>query len=160
MPISEYLRDLRRMIGPRLLLMPGVSALVRDAGGRILLMHRADDGRWGLPAGAVDPGESPAEAVVREVREETGLIVRPTRVAGVFGGARFRHRYGNGDEVEYTVIVFDCEITGGELAPRDGEALELRYFTPDEMPALQLPYPRALFHGPRPGGAPGQTLFG
>jgi ADP-ribose pyrophosphatase YjhB (NUDIX family) len=159
MPISEYLRDLRSVVGPRLLLMPGVSALVRDAEGRILLMRRADDGRWGLPAGAVDPGESPAAAVEREVREETGLIVRPTRVAGVFGGTRFRHRYGNGDEVEYTVVVFDCEITGGELAPRDGEALELRYFAPEDVPALPLPYPRALFERARSGGANAEPPF-
>ena len=148
MPISEYLRDLRRAVGPRLLLLPGVAALVRDGEGRILLMRRADDGRWGLPAGAVDPGESPAEAVVREVREETGLVVRAARVAGVFGGARFRYRYGNGDEAEYTVVVFDCEVTGGDLAPRDGEALELCYFAPADVPALPLPYPRALFERP------------
>jgi 8-oxo-dGTP pyrophosphatase MutT (NUDIX family) len=92
MPISSYLRDLRAIVGPRLLLMPGVAALVRDASERVLFMHRADDGRWGLPAGAIDPGESPTAAIVREVREETGLVVRPSGVAGVFGGAGFRHR--------------------------------------------------------------------
>ena len=145
MPISPYLRDLRAVVGPRLLLLPGVSAIVRDADERVLFMRRADDGRWGLPAGAIDPGESPAEAIVREVREETGLVVRAARVAGVFGGAGYRHRYPNGDEVEWTVAVFDCEVVGGELAPRDGEALELRYFAPEEAPTPQLPYPRSLF---------------
>ena len=158
MAISQYLRDLRSLVGQRLILLPGVAAVVRDAEGRVLFMRRADDGRWGLPAGAVDPGESPAEAVVREVREETGLTVRPLRVAGVFGGARFRHRYPNGDEAEYVVAVFDCEVTGGRLATRDGEALELRYFTPEDAPTLTLPYPRALFDRPgREGQA--QTLF-
>src|SRR3982750_2227707 len=135
MAISEYLRELRTLVGPRLLLLPGVAAIVRDAEGRVLFMRRADDGRWGLPAGAVDPGESPAEAIVREVREETGLVVRPARVAGVFGGVRFRHRYPNGDEAEYVAVVFDCEVSGGELASRDGEALDLRYFAPAAAPA-------------------------
>ena len=158
MPISPYLRDLRAVVGPRLLLLPGVSAIVRDADERVLFMRRADDGRWGLPAGAIDPGESPAEAIAREVREETGLVVRPARVAGVFGGAGYRHRYPNGDEVEWTVAVFDCEVVGGELAPRDGEALELRYFAPEEAPTLQLPYPRSLFERPSRGTA-GATLF-
>ncbi len=85
---------------------------------------------------------------MREVREETGLVVRPARVVGVFGGASYRHHYPNGDEVEWTVAVFDCDVAGGELAPRDGEALELRYFAPEEAPSLQLPYPRSLFERP------------
>jgi 8-oxo-dGTP pyrophosphatase MutT (NUDIX family) len=108
---------------------------------------RFDDGRWGLPAGAVDPGEGPAEAVVREVREETGLEVRATRIAGAFGGEGFRHRYPNGDEVEYTVVVYECIVIDGSLEAQDGEAVDLRYFAPDEAPELQLPYPRALFTG-------------
>lgn len=159
MPISPYLRELRTVVGPRLLLMPGVAAIVRDASERVLFMHRADDGRWGLPAGAIDPGESPAQAIVREVREETGLDVRAIRVAGVFGGLGFRHRYPNGDEVEWTVTVFECEIAGGELAPQDGEALALRYFTPEEAPSLQLPYPRRLFDRPSIHAGTGATLF-
>jgi len=151
MPISDYLRDLRAIVGQRLLLLPGVAAIVRDAEGRVLFLRRADDGRWGLPAGFVEPGETPAEAVAREVHEETGLIVRPVQVAGVFGGGRFRHRYANGDEVEFTVIVFDCEALGGDLAPLDGEALELRYFARDDAPELPLAYPRDLLDRPMNG---------
>ena len=159
MPISMYLRELRAVVGPRLLLLPGVAAIVRDSSQRVLFIRRADDGRWGLPAGAIDPGESPVQAIVREVREETGLVVRPTRVAGVFGGAGFRHRYPNGDEAEWTVTVFDCEAVAGELGPQDGEALELRYFSPEDAPALQLPYPHALFDRPSTGDGTRATLF-
>jgi ADP-ribose pyrophosphatase YjhB (NUDIX family) len=158
-PISTYLRELRGIVGQRLLLLPGVSAIVRDDAQRVLFIRRADDGRWGLPAGAVDPGESPAEAIVREVREETGLAVRVTRVAGVFGGADYRHRYPNGDEAEWVVAVFECDVVGGELTPLDGEALELRYFAPEDAPTLQLPYPRALFERPSARGAIPGTLF-
>ena len=154
MPISDYLRDLRALVGSRLLLLPGVAAIVRDAEHRVLFIRRADNGEWGLPAGAIDPGETPADAVAREVREETGLEVRPARVAGVFGGKGFRVRYENGDEAEYTVIVFDCEVVGGTLSATDGEALELRYFAPDEAPALQVAYPRSLFDPPPSATAP------
>lgn len=149
MPISDYLRELRRLVGPRLLLMPGVAGIVRDAEDRVLFIRRADNGRWGLPAGAIDPGETPADAVMREVREETGLAVRPTRVAGVFGGAGFRVHYENGDDAEYTVVVFDCEVIGGTLHPADGEALELRYFAPNEAPQLHVAYPRTMLDRPR-----------
>ena len=159
MPISDYLRDLRSLVGSRLLLLPGVAAIVRDAEDRVLFMRRADNGKWGLPAGAIDPGETPAEAVAREVREETGLEVRPARVAGVFGGSGFRVRYENGDEAEYTVIVFDCDVVGGTLSATDGEALELRYFAPDEAPEPQVAYPRSLLHPPQSATAPPRFDF-
>lgn len=146
MPISPYLGDLRRRIGHNLVLTPGVAAIVRDEQGRILVERRSDDStRFSLPAGAIDPGEAPAQAVVREVWEETGLRVRPTRILAVFGGQEFRTVYPNGDRVEYTVIVFACEVLGGTLTPRDGEAAELAYVEPDRMPDLGLPYPRWLF---------------
>ena len=151
MGMSPYVRELRGVIGTRLLLLPAVAALVRDEEGRILLQRRSDDGCWNLPAGAVDPGESPADAVVREVREETGLEVRPVRVAGVFGGRGdgLHVRYANGDEVEFTVVLFACRVLGGELGGLDGETLELRWFAPAERPRFHFDYPDALFE---PGG--------
>jgi 8-oxo-dGTP pyrophosphatase MutT (NUDIX family) len=142
MGMSPYVRELRGLVGTRLLLLPAVAALIRDGDGRILLQRRADDGRWNLPAGAVDPGESPAGAVVREVREETGLRVRPVRVAGVFGGGdAYRVRYPNGDEVEFTVTVFECAAVGGALDADNDETAELVWFHLDERPPLTIEYP-------------------
>lgn len=145
MPISPYVRGLRAHVGSQLLLLPGVAALVHNDAGELLLIRRSDDGQWGLPAGAVDPGETPADAVQREVLEETGLRVQPLEVAGVFGGDGFRHRYPNGDEAEYVVIVFECTILGGDLATADGEALECRFWPSARIPRLPFPYPRELF---------------
>jgi len=85
MPISLYLKNLRSHIGRDLVLMPAVAALVRNEAGHVLFQRRTDDGLWSLPAGSVDPGETPSQALVREVQEETGLLVEPTRVVGVFG---------------------------------------------------------------------------
>lgn len=155
MGISSYVEELRASVGSRLLLLPGVAAVVRNPDGHVLMIRRSDDGRWGLPAGAVDPGESPADAVVREVREETGLEVRPERLLGVFGGADFRHTYPNGDKAEYTVLVFECDVIGGRLRSADGEAEGFKYFAPDTMPQLPPPYPPELF---QVNGPPG-TLF-
>ena len=62
-----------------------VGGIVHDAQGRLLLIKRANEpgrGRWSLPGGRVEPGETDAEAVVREVREETGLEVTPGPLAG------------------------------------------------------------------------------
>jgi 8-oxo-dGTP pyrophosphatase MutT (NUDIX family) len=150
MPISRYLKELRAYVGSQLILIPGVAAVIRDETGRVLLHSRSDEEWWSLPAGAIEPGESPADAVVREVGEETGLEVVPERILGVFGGSGFRHVYPNGDAVEYTVVVFECRVNGGRLHPFDGEALELRYFDPEEMPGLALSYPSELFRSPGP----------
>ncbi len=147
MPASDYILALRAKIGHDPLLNPGVAALIRDDAGRVLLQRRSDDGTWSLPAGAVDPGERPAEALVREVWEETGLQVVPKKVAGVFSGPEFRHTYPNGDQIDVFSVVFLCEVTGGTLGGRDGESLELRYFIPANFPTSGLlqRYPAALF---------------
>lgn len=145
MPISEYLRNLRKLIGSQLILSPGVAAIIRNQDGNILVLCRSDTQEWSLPAGAVDPGETPSEAIAREVLEETGLLVNPIQILGVFGGPNFRVQYPNNDQVEYLVVVFACEITGGQLSPVDGEAIGFRYVPVDQMGALGLPYPTALF---------------
>jgi mutator protein MutT len=146
---TSYIQSLRSVVGTRLLLVPGVAGIIRNSIGEVLLHRRADDGSWSLPAGAVEPGESPAAAVVREVKEETGLTVLPERILGVFGGAGFRHTYPNGDQTEYTVVVFDCQRVGGTLTAQDGEATDFGYFAAEDMPSLGIAYPRKLFELPR-----------
>lgn len=145
MPTSDYLCALRERVGHDLLLIPGVAAIVRDAAGRVLVHQRADDGRWSLPAGSVEPGETPADATVREVHEETGLRVVPERVVGVFSGERMRHRYPNGDWAEYLVVVFACRVEGGSLHTVDGEATGFRWCDERELAALGMPFPMAIF---------------
>lgn len=152
MPISPYLKSLREKVGRGILQVPSAAAIVRDAGGKILLVKSG--GVWGLPAGAIDLSETPARAVIREVLEETGLLVEPSRVAGVFGGEKFRYVYENGDAVEYFIVVFECEIVGGQLIARDGEVSELAYYAVEEIPDLAVPYPKSMFTG---GAA--KTLF-
>ena len=150
MPISEYLRDVRRLVGHRLLLLPAVAAVIRDDRGRILLMQSSETGQWSLPAGGIEPGETPAEAVAREVAEEPGLRVKFTQLAAAVGGTGFRTRYPNGDKVEYVVTVFDCEVEPGDLTAVDGEAAAFQWAPPDAVPGLlDLPYPPELFARPR-----------
>ena len=134
MPISDYLRNLRRKIGTDRIMMPAVSAIIVNDAGEVLLHRSSEDGKWYVIGGALDPGEEPALAVAREVREETGLIVRPERLVGVYTDPVVR--YSNGDEVLYTAATFLCRIVGGELKIGDDESLEIRWFGPDALPAL------------------------
>jgi 8-oxo-dGTP pyrophosphatase MutT (NUDIX family) len=142
--MSDFYKSLRERVGSSLLLIPGVAAIIRDEAGRILLQQTQDD-VWSLPAGAIEPGESPAAAVVREVLEETGLRVRPRAIVAVVGGESCRFRYPNGDEVEYVVTVFQCEIVSGDLIEENDETKTLAYFRREEMPALAFSYPAETF---------------
>ena len=67
-------------------------------------MRLADTGSWAVPGGAIDPNELPAEAAVRECWEETGVLVEPIRITGVFGGPEFLIKYPNGDVTYYTLL--------------------------------------------------------
>jgi mutator protein MutT len=151
MTTGSYGKQLREAMGDALVISAGVDAIVRNEQREILLIRRSDGGTWDLPGGAVEPGETPSEALLREIREETGLDVRIVRVAGVFGGKTFRHTYPDGNRIEAFSVTFECEITGGKLASRDGEATGFRFVKEDAMPPLTWPYPPDLFRHDRAG---------
>jgi 8-oxo-dGTP pyrophosphatase MutT (NUDIX family) len=142
--MSPYYASLRQRLGSELLLIPAVAAVVHDAAGRVLVQERRD-GNYSLPAGAIEPGERPEDAVIREVLEETGLNVEPVELLGVFGGSGYREQYCNGDTVEYTVCLFRCVAVSGTIGGLDGESTDLHYFAPHEVPMLRTEYPRELF---------------
>ncbi|MBO1580738.1 NUDIX domain-containing protein [Bacillus sp. XF8] len=144
MAISTYYKQIREKLGSDLIFMPSVAAIIKNDLGEILFQYPGDE-YWSLPAGAIELGETPEEAVVREVWEETGLQVKVKEIIGIFGGRGFRHTYSNGDQVEYIVVVFECEVVGGELVAIDGESLKLQYFSSHERPKLALSYPEELF---------------
>ena len=145
MAMSDYYEKLRDKLGSDLIFMPCVAGIIRNEFGEILFQNKGNGENWSLPAGAIEPGEAPAEALIREVWEETGLCVTPKKLLGVFGGKEFRYQYPNGHKVEYNVFLFECEVQSGELNPIDDETFELRYFNFNEMPELALPYPKSVF---------------
>jgi 8-oxo-dGTP pyrophosphatase MutT (NUDIX family) len=136
--MSEHLRRIRERVGHDLLLIPGVTGLVYDDAGRILLVYENLADAWAPPGGAIEPGEAPYDAVVREVSEETGLAVEPIALRGVFGGDPMRMRYPNGDEVEYVSAMFECAVRGGALRADGDEVREARFFAPSETASLPL----------------------
>lgn len=107
--------------------MPDLSANVAVIHeGKILLAKRNDFHVWCLPSGGVEDGESAAEAAIRETKEETGVIVELTRLIGVYS------RLGGVPDVH--AVLYEGRPIGGELRPQPGETLEVRYFSPDELP--------------------------
>jgi 8-oxo-dGTP diphosphatase len=105
----------------------GAFAVIFDEGGRVLLCHRRDLDAWKLPGGVVESGELPTEAVIREVREETGLEAAVDRLVGLCGKSYK-------DEL---VFVFICRVVGGQLTETD-ESSACGYFKIERMPANTL----------------------
>jgi len=134
MAISPYIRELRELIGHRLLVLPSVSVLPRDDRGRLLLVRLIDTGRWATVGGAVEPDESPAEAALREAEEEAGVSLRLGPILGVLGGPEYRMTYPNGDETSYVVTAFGAEVVGGTARPDGDETSAVRWWDIDDLP--------------------------
>jgi 8-oxo-dGTP pyrophosphatase MutT (NUDIX family) len=135
----DYVRRLRALVGSEPLLhLPSVSVAVRDGDGRVLLAHHVETDRWGLPGGTIEPGETPADAAVREAWEETQLHVRLTRLVGVFGGPHHVVQYRNGDRASYVICAFEAAIAHGRVQPDTSELRELRFVSHAEALALRL----------------------
>jgi 8-oxo-dGTP pyrophosphatase MutT (NUDIX family) len=113
---------------------PGVAAVIFEDG-RVLLQRRDDTRRWGLPGGSIEPGESVRTAIIREVREETGLDVEPVRLIGVYSDPLYHQvmTYPDGNVIHYVSTVLECVVRGGMLACGD-ESLALDWFDPDALP--------------------------
>lgn len=106
----------------------GSFAVIFDAQDRVLLCHRRDIDWWNLPGGGVASGEMPDQAVLREVREETGLDVAIERLSGIYGKV----------EKDELVFTFVCRIIGGSLVLTE-ESDQTAYFQVDSLPANTLP---------------------
>jgi len=143
--MSDYYKGLREKLGNQLIFMPCVAGIIRNNEGEILFGRKHNEAHWGLIAGAIEIGESPAQAMVREAYEETGLTVDPKRIIGVYGGKDQRFTYNNGHQVEYVTIVFECEIIEGQLNPDNEEMKDLKYFPENNIPPIANHYPQYIF---------------
>src|SRR3954447_26369483 len=100
-------------------IVPSVTAIVRNDAGDLLLVHKTDNNLWALPGGGVDPGESVSDAVVREVKEETGLDVEVTELSGVYTNPRHVITYDDGEVRQQFSLCFRTRLVGGQLATSD-----------------------------------------
>jgi ADP-ribose pyrophosphatase YjhB (NUDIX family) len=102
------------VVGHELLLLPSVLVLPVDETGHVLLVrHMGHHDGWAVLGGAVEIDESPAEAAIREAREELGTDIRLKKLLDVLGGPDYEVAYPNGDRVAYVTAVYEAEIIGG-----------------------------------------------
>lgn len=153
MGVPDYIAEIRRTYGRGLLLLPGVTAVVvrasaaggagsEAAGDQVLLVRRLDSGRWSLPSGIVEPSEQPAHAIMREVREETRVSIRPERLALLTTDPPIT--YPNGDQCQFVAMTFRCAYLSGVAEVGDEESTEVRWFALEELPELDAQQHRRL----------------
>lgn len=106
-----------------------VGAVVGNAHGELLMVQRADSGVWLYPTGWADIGYSPAEVVVKEVKEETGIECEVVRPIAVLDGQRRGFT-----RIPLVSLVFHCEATGGTLTPHPLECTDVGFFAEDALP--------------------------
>ncbi|MEU4389386.1 NUDIX domain-containing protein [Kribbella sp. NPDC023855] len=133
MTTPKFILELREKIGHDLLWLTGITGVVVDDEDQVLLVRRADNGRWALPAGILEPGEQPAIGLVREIEEETAVETEIVRLVSI--DTLPPSSYPNGDQVQYLDLCFRCRPLRGTPRVNDDESLEVAWFPLTTLPA-------------------------
>jgi ADP-ribose pyrophosphatase YjhB (NUDIX family) len=117
--------------------VPSTTAVVTDDQDRIVLIRRRDNDLWALPGGGMDVGESMAETVVREVKEETGIDVEVTGVVGIYTNPNHVMAYDDGEVRQQCSICFTTRMLGGQPAT-SSETSEVEFVAPARLDSLNI----------------------
>jgi 8-oxo-dGTP pyrophosphatase MutT (NUDIX family) len=118
-------------------LVVAVAAVVVDDAGRVLLIERTDNGKWALPGGAQELGESVREAAVRETREETGIDIDVIGVVGIYSDPRHVIAYDDGEVRQEFSICLRARSVGGTPAASN-ESRSVRWVEPADLEYLSI----------------------
>ncbi len=129
---KNYVKDIRKDLGNRKIILNAAGGVIVKEG-KVLLQRRSDNQKWGLIGGLLELDETYLEAALREVKEETGLTVKPLYFLGIYHNHNMV--WANGDKAHTIGAYYAFEIIEGDLRI-DEESLELRYFGKDEIPDL------------------------
>ena len=120
----------------------GVGVIIVDKEDRILLEKRSDNGMWGVPGGAIEPGESVINAAIREVKEETNLDIEIDGLLGIYSepsDGRIVTYPDNGDVRHLVDVVFTALVMVSGQMKKSNESLDLKFFQPDLIPSSIVP---------------------
>ena len=126
----EYTKKMRSLIGEGELILGAAVSLIED-GGKVLLVKRCDCGKWGIPGGLMEYGETLEQTALREAREETGLEVKAEALLGIYSGY-----FSRWSKTQPITAAFIARRTGGELFCDHIETDELGWFGADDLPEI------------------------
>ena len=141
---ESYLGQLRQLVGSRRLLTTAVRGFIVDDHGRLLFIRRRDNGLWGLPAGAMELGETVLDALKREVKEETGVDVLSAILIATYSGPRFAGTDAWGNDYQLLLFQFRVDEWTGSLVKETDETVDAGFFSEDELPEAYEQYSEAL----------------
>jgi len=134
---KSYLQKLREKIGHQKVIYPGARIIIENEQNEFLLIKRADNQKWGIPAGGLEENETIEQCIKREVKEETGLVLGKTIVIGICSNPDLETViYPNKDIVQYFVVNFYCNDWSGNWKPDGMESLEIHFFSMENLPPL------------------------
>ena len=116
---------------------PSASVVLRNQSGELLLLRRADSGRWTIPTGALKKKETVTACAIRECREETGLAVELTGLVGVFSDPRHRIAYPDGEVRVPVNVCFHGQPLSGELRT-DEESTQAAWVPPEDLDGYDI----------------------
>ena len=131
---QNYIQWIRGKVGHEKIILVFAGGCILNEAGGILLQRRGGSNMWGFPGGAIELGETPEAAAIREVKEETGLDVEVGELIGIY--TDFDVRCQNGDRYQSIAIAYELTVVGGVLFCDEKETLELKYFPLNDTPKL------------------------
>ena len=138
----DYIQGLRALIGHSPVNLVGVSGLVQNERGELLLQRRSGADLWSVLGGLCELGEAPEDTLCRELREEAQIEVHRAELLTVLGGPEHHHLLANGDEFYSYSAVYAVREWSGTPTPDGIEGAELRFFAWDALPARMGPVGR------------------
>lgn len=130
-----YIEELRAKIGHDCVILPGSAVIIPDSSGRILMQQRKyPHGKWALPGGLMELGESAEETARREIMEETGLSLGSLTLLGVYSGKGYLCQAANGDQWYVVTITYVAASYEGTPCVNDDESLAFEWIDPRNLP--------------------------